>query len=252
MWRGCLYLYYVYIKPQSHPLAYEFSTEFDEFETLSGGRLLPTWRGDPSLMYALGHIGIALLVFAPLGAFLLVTDRVRLAGAGAALTVSVSTLPDLDLFVAALSHRGLTHTLAFAILAGAALGAVASGSLTRRLPRRSAVRAGLWVWLTTALSMCSHLLGDAMTPMGIRPFAPGSDAFLTLSLVYSRNPQVNATLLLAGGVTTAAYWWHGIGAGRRVAAWKAVRTSPFALRDRAMGRVPVAEMISLLSMGHRR
>lgn len=203
-------------------------------------------------MYALGHIGIALLAFAPLGAFLLVTDRVRLAGVGVALTVSVSTLPDLDLFVAALSHRGFTHTLMFAILAGAVIGAVASGLLTRRLPPRSALRVGLWFWLTATLSICSHLLGDVVTPMGIRPFAPVSDTFLTLSLVYSRNPQVNAALFLAGGVTTAAYGWHGIGAGRRAAVRMAVRTGLLGLRDVAMGRVPVAKMVSLLGVGHRR
>ena len=181
-------------------------------------------------MYAAGHIGIALLVFAPLGAFLLATGRSRLAVSGAVLSVAVATLPDLDLFVAALPHRGFTHTLAFAVLAGAVLGAVASVAMTRRLPRLSAGRVGLWVWFTTTLSMCSHLLGDALTPMGIRPLAPVADSFVSLSLVYSRNPQVNLSLLLAGGVTTAAYWWHGIGADGRATARRSVRTALYSLR----------------------
>lgn len=219
---------------------------------LPDSRLLPTWREVSLLMYALGHIGIALLVFTPLGAFLLATNRVRLAVSGVVLSVLVATLPDLDLFVAGISHRGSTHTLVFAVLTGAALGAVASGSLTRRLPPRSALRAGLWVWLTTGLSMGSHLLGDVVTPMGIRPFAPVSDAFLTLSLVYSRNPQANAALFLAGCLTTAAYGWHGIGPNRRVAVRITVRTSLLGLRDAATGRVPTAKLLSLLGVGHRR
>ena len=88
--------------------------------------------------------------------------------------------------------------------------------------------------------------------MGIRPFGPVSDAHLTLSLVYSRNPQANTALLFAGGTTTAAYWWHGIGAGRRVAVRTSVRTAFLALRDAAMGRVPVRWMVSVLVAGHRR
>lgn len=215
-------------------------------------RVPPKHRGDRSLMYAPGHVGIALLVFAPLGIFLLATDRLRLAASGAVLSVLAATLPDLDLYVAALSHRGLSHTLVFAILAGAALGAVSSWSLAGWLSRRSAVRMGLWVWLTTALSVGSHLLGDVITPMGISPFLPVSDAHLTLSLVYARNPSVNAALLFAGGVTTAAYWWHGIGADRRVAARRAVRTALLAPRDVAVGRVFVGWMTALFGAGHRR
>lgn len=204
-------------------------------------------------MYAPGHVGVALLVFAPLGVVLLATARVRLAASGATVSVLTATLPDVDLFVATLSHRGLTHTLTFAVLAGAALGvAVASCSLARRLRRRSAVRAGSWVWLTVALSVCAHLLGDVVTPMGVRPFAPVSDVHLSLSLVYSRDPQANAALLFAGCATTATYWWHGIGAGRRVAARTSVRATLLALRDVATGRVLVRWVVSLLVANRRR
>jgi inner membrane protein len=97
------------------------------------------------------------------------------------------------------------------------------------------------------LSACSHLVGDVVTPMGLRPFAPVSDVHLTLSLVYSRNPQVNAALLFAGGTATAAYWMHGTAVGRRAS----VRaTSP--LRSVATGRALVRWMVSVVAAGRQR
>lgn len=165
-------------------------------------------------MYAPGHVGLALLAFAPLGFTLLATDHVRVAAAGTAVSVLVSTLPDVDQFVAALPHRGPTHTVLFAVTLGLSLGALgAAFPVGRRLTAGSSAPVGAWMGLAGLSSASSHLLGDAITPMGLRPLVPLSDAHVTLSLVAARDPRANAVLLLAGTTTTAAYWWHGTGTG---------------------------------------
>lgn len=156
-------------------------------------------------MYAAGHLGLALLAFAPVGYVLLRANRVRHAALGTTVTVLLSTVPDVDLFVPALSHRGLTHTFLFALLVGVAAG-VLVGVLVRASPSTRKSLA-LWTCLWAGLAVCSHLLGDVITPMGIRPLAPFSDAHATLGLVYARNPQANTALFVAGTVSTTATWW---------------------------------------------
>jgi inner membrane protein len=44
----------------------------------------------------------------------------------------------------------------------------------------------------------AHLLADALTPMGVRPFAPVSDRTYTLGLTRADNPVANYGLLAAG------------------------------------------------------
>jgi inner membrane protein len=162
-------------------------------------------------MYAPGHVGLSLLAFAPLGAALLATGSVRLAASGTALSVVTATLPDLDLYVDALPHRGLTHTVLFAAFAGV-FAAVVVSTYARSfgLPRRTVVRLGAFACLVLVGSVASHLVGDLVTPMGVWPFAPVSDRHVTLSLVAARDPTANASLFVAGTSTTASYWWRSV------------------------------------------
>lgn len=184
-------------------------------------------------MYALGHIGLSLLAFAPLGFALLRAGYVRVAASGTATAACLSTLPDVDQFVAWLPHRGPTHTVLFAVAVGVALGAVGSTYSRRRRRRdRPTAPVGTCLGLGGTLSVGSHLVGDVVTPMGIRPFVPFSDLHLTLALVASRNPQANALLFLAGGTTTAVSWWRGTHAGDDVAAHWPGRATLAALRAR--------------------
>jgi len=87
--------------------------------------------------------------------------------------------PDLDLvglplgvpFEAPLGHRGLTHSIPFAILIGAA----AAWAFLRMLPTREQVIAGV----TLILAMVTHGLLDALTtysPTGPAFWAPFSNA----------------------------------------------------------------------------
>lgn len=141
-------------------------------------------------MYAPGHVGLALLSYAPLGAASVRRSRHRLAVAGLVVVTALATLPDLDLYVPLLAHRGVTHTVWFALGVGLALVlAVRAWDESER----AVLVGGLGL-----LALLAHLAGDVVTPMGLRPFAPLVDTHYTLSLVKSRNPSVNRTLFGLG------------------------------------------------------
>jgi len=153
-------------------------------------------------MYWRGHAGLGLLAYAPLAAFALRAGHPDIALAGGVLTVAFSTLPDVDEFLP-IPHRGPTHTLAFTVCLGVLTGGVAallapviSASLPAWIPlfMGSVVTATLW----------SHLAGDVITPMGIRPFRPVSRAHFTLDLTRARNPRANVLLLSAGVLALSA------------------------------------------------
>lgn len=47
-------------------------------------------------------------------------------------------------------------------------------------------------------SVLAHLAGDVLTPMGISPLSPVSNAHVTFDRFKSKNPRINRALLLAG------------------------------------------------------
>ncbi|MFB6131413.1 MAG: metal-dependent hydrolase [Salinigranum sp.] len=160
-------------------------------------------------MYALGHVGIALAVFGPFGFALLVRRRPRAALAGTVGVASLSTLPDVDQHVGFLVHRGLTHTVWFAALVGLAVGAGVLLSGFDAARGASPIHRGVEGFAVGALAVGSHLLGDVITPMGIRPFAPLWHASFTLDLVLAKNPTANRALFAAGCVATFTVWQLG-------------------------------------------
>jgi inner membrane protein len=160
-------------------------------------------------VYRNGHYGVALLVFAPVGVALVSAGLVELAlfvGAG---TLWLAMLPDVDLRLPGVSHRGPTHTVWFALLVAAVLGGVgfATGRAGLGAPldplTLGAVGAGVGL-----LSVGSHLLADALTPMGIRPFWPLSRERVTLSLVTADSTVGNYGLFGVGVFVTAG--WVGL------------------------------------------
>ncbi len=154
-------------------------------------------------MYQLGHYGVALLTYAPVGAVVALTGDEFLAVGGAALCVSLSTLPDCDQRIPFVAHRGPTHTLLFALLVGVIVGGMtvlSLGALDIYDPRLAWFTAGI-----ATLSICSHLLADALTPMGITPFWPLSRAHFSLNLTPAKNPIANYLLFGLGiGATILA------------------------------------------------
>jgi len=149
-------------------------------------------------MHKTGHYGAALLTYAPLGATLLAVGFEVAALVGGGVVLALSGLPDVDQRIAFVEHRGSTHTVWFALVVGGVLGGLGA-TLGGELIGVSSVAAGAFGFVLGMLATVSHLLGDVVTPMGITPFWPVSDAHYTLSLTRADNPIANY-LLLAGGV----------------------------------------------------
>ena len=150
-------------------------------------------------MYRKGHVGASLVVYAPLGFLVTALASIEVGVVGAAGVASLAMVPDLDIRVPFLKHRGITHTVWFALLVGLAFGAagLAVGAQSGVV---EALLGGAAAFLFGAVTIGSHLLADALTPMGIRPFAPVRDTEYTLDLFTAANPLANYGLLGLGGV----------------------------------------------------
>ncbi|MGM0447877.1 MAG: metal-dependent hydrolase [Methanobacteriota archaeon] len=153
-------------------------------------------------MYRNGHVGASLVVYAPFGFFATALASIEVGVAGAVGVASLASLPDLDMRIPFVKHRGITHTVWFALLVGAAFGAVGLAVGFQRGIAEALLFGGV-AFLFGAVTIVSHLLADALTPMGIRPFAPVRDTEYTLDLVTAANPLANYTLLGLGGVVAA-------------------------------------------------
>ncbi|WP_394742131.1 metal-dependent hydrolase [Natronococcus roseus] len=153
-------------------------------------------------MYQYGHYGAALLAYAPIGAVVALAGFEAVAIVGGLVCVSLSTLPDVDHRLPFVAHRGPTHTLVFAALVGAALAAAAAVLVEAASPLIDVAFVG-FAFLIGTLSIGSHLLADALTPMGIRPFWPVSRRRYTLNVTPAKSPVANYALLLVGVAATA-------------------------------------------------
>jgi inner membrane protein len=154
-----------------------------------------------------GHLGAALLAFVPVGLTMVEAGAGGLALVGAAVATSLAMVPDYDQRVSFVSHRGVTHTLAFAVLFGLALGAVAgtlaeaggiavSGSFAVLDYEVASLQA--FGFLMGTFTMLSHLAADALTPSGVPLVWPLSDYRFSLGLVKADNAVANNGLLVAG------------------------------------------------------
>lgn len=148
-------------------------------------------------MHREGHIGGALLAYAPVGTTLAMSGREEFALVGAAVMVSLAMVPDWDVRVPGMKHRGVTHTFLFALLMGGVLfgaGVVLAQTLA---PAEQATVAAYGFFLG-ALSVIVHIAIDALTPAGVRPFWPLWRKQFSLSVTRAGNPVANHMLLLLG------------------------------------------------------
>jgi len=155
-------------------------------------------------MHRDGHIGMSLLAYSPL---LLITTALgysSLAVGGAVVAGGLAMVPDLDMRVPFVKHRGPTHTVWFAVglgLLASVLGLLAG--LSRGVLQGLGI--GLFAGAVVSVTLISHLLADTLTPMGIQPWEPRSSKKYTLDLVKAANPVANYALLglgiVAVGVT---------------------------------------------------
>jgi len=145
-----------------------------------------------------GHVGAALALYAPVGFLAFVSGFRSLAVLGAIGAVALAMLPDQDMRIPLVSHRGVTHTLWFALLVAGVLG-VAGVYLGREQGVTGAAGIGAFAALVGFVTIVSHIAADALTPMGVRPFAPVRGRKYTVALATASNPIANYLLLVLGG-----------------------------------------------------
>jgi inner membrane protein len=153
-------------------------------------------------MHRKGHVGASLVVYAPFGFLVTALASIEVGVAGALGVAATAMVPDLDMRIPFVKHRGITHTVWFALLTGVALGGVGLAVGLRRGLAEALLAAGA-AFLFGVVTIVSHLLADALTPMGIRPYAPVSDTEYTLDLFTAANPLANYGLLGTGSVVVA-------------------------------------------------
>lgn len=155
-------------------------------------------------MNATGHYGMALLAYAPVG-FVLLETAPLLAFLGGAVVVSLATLPDVDMRLPFVPHRGPTHSLLFLALVAGVLGAagflLGQGSWR---PLGGPVRGATFGVVLGTVGIGSHLLADALTPMGVNVFWPVPADRFSLSVARADNTLANYGLLFLGAAATAS------------------------------------------------
>lgn len=161
---------------------------------LSGERLIPS-RIESASVHRLGHLGVALLAYAPAGTVLSVAGEGALTLVGGLVALAFATLPDADEFLP-IAHRGPTHSIVF-VVAAALVVAALTGAAAALLGGRTLL-VGTVCGGVAALSLVSHIAADSVTPMGIKPFWPLSERHYTFELIYSKNQRINRLLFLAG------------------------------------------------------
>ena len=184
-------------------------------------------------MHRRGHVGMALLAYAPVG-FLFLQDRqIGLALLGLIGVLTVEPLPDSDFWLPGLRHRGTSHSILCALVVGAVIGAlgwfignqvvvVFANVLADLDTTTVGIFAGLFQWTAEQLrrldgrtlagfgfavgvfGIVVHLLADAITVAGIRPLLPLSRWRLSLSSIRSDSPVANTGLLALGVLVIAA------------------------------------------------
>jgi len=158
-------------------------------------------------VYRAGHLGISLLVVAPVGYLLVSLDApvAALVTGGAMLWLAM--LPDVDHRLPLVEHRGPTHSLLFAGLVGGAFAAIglllsslgggALGPELLGLDQFSNVGLAAFGFAVGFLGVLAHLLGDLLTPAGVNLFWPVPTEY-SLYITRADNTLANIGLFLLG------------------------------------------------------
>ncbi len=176
-------------------------------------------------MYRHGHLGITLLVLAPISYAFIQNGQFAFAGLLVLGVLIIEPLPDNDHWLPGLSHRGVSHSL----LTAGVIGLVCAGC-GWLLGRYLTVPLAHWLQTTVlpattitavaiateqlavltpetlaglgfvigALGICVHLAGDIITVSGIQPFLPFSRRRISLSRLRAASTLANTGFLLLG------------------------------------------------------
>jgi len=189
-------------------------------------------------MHRTGHIGVALAVYAPVAYVLVSAGQGTLAALGVIGMVVIEPLPDRDMEIPGLKHRGASHTLVGALFIGLGVaGAVVVGDrvmtgylgvsviesvarsggvemlseTTAEGPTLDVTATAGFAFAIGVLAVVAHLLSDVLTPMGIRPFWPVSRRRVSLGVWTASNRIANPALLVLGVGALASAVWTSIG-----------------------------------------
>jgi len=168
-------------------------------------------------MHREGHYGVALLVYAPVGFLAVAAGFEGVALLGGAIVVGGAMLPDLDMRIPGLTHRGITHTVWFALAIGGVLG-LAGALVGSRAGVLVAVELGVYGVLLGILTVGAHLLADALTPMGVRPLKPVADREYCFDVATAANPIANYGLLALGIVAIGGAYLAGVAVASAIGA----------------------------------
>jgi inner membrane protein len=163
-------------------------------------------RAVPGVVYRLGHYGVSLLLFAPVGLVLAIAGELGLAVVGGAGVLALARVPDYDMRIPGVTHRGVTHTVLFAVLVGAVLaGAVVALSRlgSDPLPAAALAEAVAFAFGVGAFGVLAHLAGDVLTPMGVPLLWPLSGKRYSVSLTPADSTLWNSVLFVLGVFATA-------------------------------------------------
>lgn len=163
-------------------------------------------------MHTQGHTGIGLLLYSPVAFLLLAHDLQTVFGLGLVGIEFWSVAPDVDIELP-MPHRGPTHSFVAVAVAGVltsicAVSLAASGVGSRSefvlgTPAMAYGAAAGFGFGIGVLGVLGHLLGDVVTPMGLRPWWPLSERHVCLDLVPSNDAGVNRALSLVGALAIA-------------------------------------------------
>lgn len=166
-------------------------------------------NGRTNGMHREGHIGIGLLVYSPIAYLLLRLDLPELFGLSMVAMGFWSFAPDVDLHLP-IRHRGPTHSIVAAVVAGGITALVAVYFVSKGTGRSSGIviqstilaflSAAMYGFFIGILGVTTHLIGDVLTPMGIRPLWPFSDRYFGLNVVLAKNERANELLSFVGAL----------------------------------------------------
>lgn len=152
-------------------------------------------------MHRSGHIGVALLAYAPVLYAFVSEGQLLVAAAGAGLVLALTQLPDADLAIPLVAHRGPTHSLAFAAFVG---GVVWAGVLAAPASVQSRETVAVGAGGLAAFAVLAHLLADALTPRGVPLLWPVTSSRFSLDVTPAGSVFWNGGLLIVGAFANVA------------------------------------------------
>lgn len=186
-------------------------------------------------MYPLGHFGMALLFAAPVAALL----HPRTQTGFTLYTLVAAWLPDFDTYIPGVIHRGIMHTVTFAVGAGIGGGVVAAATVivahkltgNELLEQFDPVPVFVFVSLGFLIGIVSHLVGDILVFVPgsepVSPFWPISEQTYQFEITRLGAPARNAVMILVGlGIHAVVSWRASPEAGRTLSTTEHTDSAP--------------------------